>query len=276
MILASFMDNNYNLKESIVNLFARVSAVISAVSIITANAFAAPVPVAEYTFNNSLASGTAAAPALGAVNPLGLNGYRTDTVFGVQRTVYDFIGATPSAMQAGLTLDVASLISDSNTYSVQMQFLFTERNGQYRRILDVQNRQSDTGFYVGPGNTLQVYPDGGASVFTNGEYHDVVLSNNNGAVSWYLDGGAQNIVNTNVMDISAANMLSFFLDNTSGGAEEEYSSGSVALIRVFNEALTGNQVAELLPASVIPEPASLALLAPGLLALAAARRRRRG
>jgi hypothetical protein len=77
------------------------------------------------------------------------------------------------------------------------------------------------------------------------------------------------------MNISAANLLNFFLDNVGGSGQNEYSNGSVALIRLFDEALTGNQVGEL-PQSptAVPEPATLALLVPGLLAGIAARRRR--
>ena len=254
------------------NIIVQIYVLISAAALVTTNACAAAIPVAEYTFNHNLSSSVAGGPALVAVDPLGQSGFRTDTVFGAQRTVYDFIGAPQANQQAGLALNVAGLISDANTYTVEMQFLFTQRDGQYRRILDVANRRSDNGFYVDIHNTLQVFPLAGGSLFTNGTYHDVVLSNNNGAVTWYLDG-SQNTVNTSVMDISSANMLNFFLDNSVGPGIGEYSSGSVALIRVFNEALTAQQVA-LLPATSVPEPTSLALLATGLLVLATARRRR--
>jgi hypothetical protein len=262
-----------------VNFLVKVLAAVGAISIGAANAFAIPI-AAEYTFNNSFASSVGTAPALTVIDPLGLSGFRTDNVFGVNRTVYDFSG-NPN-QQSGLALDVTTLMSDSNSYTVQMQFMFIQREGGYRRILDSQNRASDDGFYVGPGNTLVVYPFGGSTPFTNNVYHDVVLANDNGNVSWYLDGGAQNLQLTGAMDISAANMLNFFLDNTGGGGAGEYSSGSVALIRFFDRALTADQVGALPPVVIpdldptqVPAPVPLALLAPGLFALAAARRRRR-
>jgi hypothetical protein len=250
-----------------------VLAAVGALSFVTANAFAAAIPVAEYAFNNNFNSSIGGAPALTAVDPLGSSGFRTDTVFGQTRTVYDFTGTTSA--QSGLSLNVAGLLSSNSTYTVEMQFQFTERDRGWRRILDSQNRQSDNGFYVNTSNQLAVYPFAGASSFSNGAYHDVVLSNNNGVITFYLDGGAQNTITSNVMNISPANLLNFFLDNTVGGGAGEYSSGSVALIRVFDAALTGTDVGSLPQApTAVPEPATLALLVPGLLAGIAARRRR--
>jgi hypothetical protein len=261
--------------EEIMKSLSTILATAGALTVISASAFAAPVPVAEYAFNNNFNSSIGGAPALAAVDPLHASGFRVDTVFGATRTVYDFIGGTAPAQQSGLSLDTAGLLSSNTVYTVEMQFKFTQRENAWRRILDAQDRQSDDGFYVGPGNTLQVYPAGGASAFTNDVYHDVVLSNNNGQITFYLDGGAQNTLTTPVMNISAANLLNFFLDNVGGSGQNEYSNGSVALIRLFDEALTGNQVGEL-PQSptAVPEPATLALLVPGLLAGIAARRRR--
>ena len=62
-----------------------------------------------------------------------------------------------------------------------MTFEFTQAaafGGGWRRIVDTQNRQSDNGFYVDPGNRLQVYPVvTGSTIFTTPGFHDVVLTN---------------------------------------------------------------------------------------------------
>ena len=56
-------------------------------------AIAAPVLVATYNFDNTLAADEGGAPALTAIDPLGLNSFMTDTVFGDTRTVYRFDGS---------------------------------------------------------------------------------------------------------------------------------------------------------------------------------------
>jgi hypothetical protein len=207
---------------------------------------------ATYLFNDNLLAEEPGAPALVSVDPLGRNGFESANVFGQDREVFRFDGnALPTDQQAGLALDTTGLIPPNN-YSVQMVFRFFNETGSWRRILDVQDRQSDNGFYVEPGNALQVYGDGvlatGSTPFTTNVFHKVVLTNSStGVVKAYLDGALElTTPPTAVMNIDNPNQrLNFFLDNLEGGGLGEYSSGQVALIRVYQGVLTGPQVARL-------------------------------
>lgn len=237
----------------------------------SAVAVAAPSPVAEYAFNNSFASSVSGAPALQEVNPLGTSGFGSDFVIDGVRNVYHFNGARANADQAGLSLDVAGLLASNSLYSVEIVFKFTESENAWRRIMDVQNRQSDNGFYVDPSNRLDIYPVAGGAPFSNDVYHDVFLSNDNGVVKFYLDGSAQASVTTSVMNIDSNNRLNFFLDNIVGGGQQEYSSGSVALIRLYDVAIAEGDIPTLPP---IPEPSSWALLLAGLGVVGVITRRR--
>jgi Concanavalin A-like lectin/glucanases superfamily/PEP-CTERM motif len=234
------------------------------------SAMAAPVPVAVYNFDNTLDSSVAGAPSLVKVDPNGLSGFSPDTVFGVSESVYNFVGSTANSNQSGLTLNTTGLLSDLNVYTVEMVFKFTERQNAWRRIFDVQNRQSDNGFYVNPGNNLEVYPIGGGSPFANGIYHDVFLTVNNGSVSFYLDGSAQATVSTGIM-ADSQNIMGFFLDNVAGGGQGEYSSGSVAQIKLYDAALSATDIT---PVANVPEPQTYALTLAGLGMLLVVRRRR--
>jgi hypothetical protein len=236
-----------------------------------------------YFFQNSLAAQQGGAPSLTAVNPTGTSGFVSDPLL-AGRTVYHFGGtANPPAQQGGLSLNTTAILPVSNSYSVEMHFDFLDGNNAWRRILDVQNRQSDTGFYVDPSNQLDVYAvTSGGAAYTNGVYHDVTLTDNSGVVAAYLDGVAAFTTTTTVMDINnSGNLMNFFLDNVVGGGIGEYSTGNLAALRVYSGALTAAEAAALAadpfagstPPSV-PEPGTCLLLGTGLAAAAALRRRR--
>ena len=243
----------------------------------------AQTPVATYRFNNTLNADETTAPALTATDPQNASGYGSDTVFGETRGVYNFSGNTTPSQQAGLTLDTTGLVS-GDAYSAEMVFKFTDRSNGWRRILDTENRQSDNGFYVNPSNNLTVYPlAGSTNAFTTNVYHHIVLTDApDNTVKGYLDGTLQFTYTTDLMRLDRADnpghLLNFFLDNTVGGGQGEYSSGSVALARIYNGVLSDDQVLTLSQhpfASATPAPGALwvALIGavPGLLFL---RRRR--
>jgi hypothetical protein len=216
---------------------------------------------ATYPFTDGLAAEEADAPPLLPVDPVGRSGFELASVplgmsgfqgFDRVREVYRFDGnALPTSEQAGLALDTSGLIPAGN-YSVEMVFRFFGGDGNWRRILDVQDRQSDNGFYVEPGGSLQVYEDGalatGTTLFTTNAFHHVVLTNSSaGVVKAYLDGGLElTTPPTTVMRINnPGNRLNFFLDNLGGIGTGEFSSGQVALVRAYQGVLTDGQVAAL-------------------------------
>ena len=244
-------------------------------------AWSAPNPVASYSFNNVLTSSVAGAASLTVTDPHATSGFGTDTVFGSSHSVFNFVGTSDNAGQAGLSLSSVGLLTSSSVYSMELIFKFTERANGWRRIVDVQHRTSDNGFYVDPGNNLNVFPVGGGSPFTNNVYHDVFLVNNNGQVSFYLDGSAQATVTAPFMAVDSSNLINLFLDNVLAGGQNEYSSGSIALFQLYNEALGAANipVVPVLPGAPpvagIPEPQTYAMLLAGMGALAVITRRRK-
>jgi hypothetical protein len=226
------------------------------------NVFAA-VPVATYQFENNFLAEEGGAPAIIPVDPALASNFVTDTVFGSSRTVWEFDGfAGPPTSQAGLTVDTTGLVVPTS-YSVDMVFLFTQQDFNWRRIIDVQNRQSDNGFYVNPGNNLAVYPTSGSSAsWTNNVYHHVVLTNDGTNANGYIDGVSQFAANTSVMNISnAGDLMHFFLDNVAGGGQGEYSDGRVALIRLWSGVLTSQEANDLASHPFVPEPSTFMLSA---------------
>jgi hypothetical protein len=237
--------------------------------------------VATYDFNNTLAAIQPGVAALTAVDPLGLNGFQSNVnVFGTPHTVYHFDGAnTPVTDQGGLQLDTTGLIG-SNDYSVEMVFELDDRNNAWRRVLDTLDRQSDAGLYIDPGNVLDVFPVAGAGgTFTPATFFDVFVTvDASDNIAGYFSGVPELNVNSNVMDISAANHLNFFLDNVVGGGQGEWSKGNIALIKIYNTALTAAQVQQETAdpfSGTTPEPDSWLLMLLGTFAIWGVSRLRR-
>jgi len=197
--------------------------------------------VATYTFNGTLNAVQPGVAPLTAVDSLGTSGFQTATVFGNSQTTYHFDGAAnPVSDQGGLDFNTTGLIS-SNDYSVEMVFELDDQDG-WRRVLDSLDRQSDYGLYIDPNNNLDLYPNGGAgSPFTSDAFFDLFVTvDPSGTVNGYFGGVEQFSEISPNLDVST-NTLGFFLDNVVGGGQGEWSSGNVALIKVFNTALTADQ-----------------------------------
>jgi len=231
---------------------------------------AAQTPAATYPFNNTLAAQQGGVPALTQTDPLASNNFGSAVVFGSNRTVFNWVGTnSPPTQQAGLSVNTTSFITNGSSYSAELVFQFTQNAGAWGRILDVENRQSDNGFYVDPSNTLDVFPvSGSAGAFPLNTFFHVVLTVDSNTIVAYLNGAQQFSLSSSVMNINNANnpsnIVNLFLDNLVGGGQGEYSNGSIALFKLYNGALTAPQVAVLAsnpfagPASsAAPEPTSL-------------------
>ncbi len=239
---------------------------------VSVGSVAAPAPVAEYDFNGTLSSSVAGAPILTVTDPLNQSSFVTDAVNGHSRSVWHVGGtADPVLDQGGLTLSTNGLITNGTIYSLEIVLKFTDRDNAWRRIADVQSRTSDNGFYVDPSNNLNVYPVAGGSAFSNNTYHDVFLVNDAGTVTFYLDGSAQQSVKTDVMNLDASKTINFFLDNTQGGGQGEWSAGDIAEIRLYDAALSAVPPP---PVPSIPEPQTYVMMLLGLGVVGYATRRR--
>ena len=178
----------------------------------------------------------------------------------------------------GLTF--ASSALNPTNYSIELSFNFTTVSG-YTKITDFQNLSTDSGFYQLNGS-LNFYGFGDIRTatqtdFIGGSTVDVVLTRDGatGTVVGYVNGQQRfTFVDSSNFAVVAtpSNTFNFLVDDHATG-QREASGGTLNYLRVFNGALTASQVSALFAAgapSAVPEPATVWLLALGVLGLLAA------
>jgi PEP-CTERM motif len=233
-------------------------AAIAAVSLSTAIGAQAATLVAQYNFNGNLNSSIAGALPLIAVDPNNAASFNAGGG-------YNWGGTTTPSQQGGLSFDNSGGLLPSNSYSIDLTFMFTGGTNAWRRIVDVQNRTNDDGFYVDPSNHLNVFNLSNAispsNTFTTGVFHDVLLTVGGGVVNAYLDNTLEWTSTTTIMDINnPANLVNLFLDNTAGGGQGEWSAGTINQALFYNGVVTPG-------VGAVPEPSTWAMMLLGFAGL---------
>ncbi|MBL8775256.1 MAG: hypothetical protein JNK12_04975 [Acidimicrobiales bacterium] len=202
---------------------------------------AAPVPRADYKFKGNRNSSVAGAPALFNVGP-GANTFATENVDGVNRTVLRFPQAN------GVELRNATSVIPRDRYTIVMKFRLDDVSG-YRRLINYVRSGSlaDDGLYNLAGSVV-LLPNvfSAPAPIDPDEYVNLVLTRSQqGRLRAYVDQVQVFDFVANVGDpdgvISAQNILRFFRDN----ADRQESSGAVSRIRLYDKAMTFEQVVAL-------------------------------
>ena len=173
----------------------------------------------------------------------------------------------------GLTLSSGLVSGDS--YSIEMNFNYSSLSG-WQKIVDFADKTSDNGLYT-YGNNLQFYPTvTGTTSLTTGTNENLVITRDSSTQVFtaYLNGIQEFsfVDNSSLAVFSAANNVIHFFEDDSATGYREAASGAVNSISIWDDALTASQVANL-NSGAVPEPASIALLAAGLLGFCASRRK---
>jgi hypothetical protein len=202
------------------NLSRAVIACISATLMLPSAASIAVADTFTYELNGSYAESNGGPSLVPYGGTLGPTGY----TFGVQQ---------------GLSLSGTGAF---DSYSIDIRFFFDPLNG-YQKILDFQNRTSDSGLYS-LDRSLQLFattgsgdPHAGSAgpVFTNGTMADLLVTRNaSGLFSAFVIGQA----GFSVMDMNGAtrfsgpdNIIYFFMDDLLSNPSEA-GSGFVDFIQV--------------------------------------------
>lgn len=210
---------------------------------------------ATYLFQDNLNAQESSAPALTSIDPLGLNTFETATVFGQERRVLHLDGNELVKENAGLLIDANGVVSGSS-YSVEVVFALVEPSvGQWHKILDVHDRQFDSGWYLNYADQLSLFEwDGavvqgeialGPTVVSTTEFHHIVLTVDLAGVSGYVDGSLEfTSAPTPAMQLESNQLMYFFLDDVMTGGVE-VSDARIALLRVYSGTLDATEVESL-------------------------------
>ena len=196
---------------------------------------AVPAATADYYFQGSLESSLGTAPDLVEVEK-GSSAFRVDGRTGV--TVLRFTGGR------GLALAPTTRVIRSSGYSIEILFRFDLLAG-FRKIIDFKDGSADDGLYVLDG--CLIFPPKEQDALTrigSDSYAQVVLTRDPAdRVVGYVDGVRQFafIDEGGLANVSGSDGLRFFVDDVT--TTGEWSSGAVSQIRLFDQALTANEVA---------------------------------
>ena len=196
---------------------------------------AVPAATADYYFQSSLESSLGTAPDLVEVE-------RGSSVFTVDgrtgTTVLRFAGG------GGLALAPTTRVVGSSEYTIEVLFRLDLLAG-YRKIIDFREGASDAGLYLLDG-CLTFFPreQDALTRIASDSYVQIVLTRDAAdRVVGYVDGVRQFTFNDRdgLAKVGGSDGLRFFVDDAT--TIGEHSSGSVSQIRLFDQALTANEVA---------------------------------
>ncbi len=196
---------------------------------------AVPAATADYYFQGSLESSLGTAPDLVEVES-GSTAFTADGTTGV--TVLRFAGGR------GLALAPTTHVIRSSGYSIEILFRFDLLAG-FRKVIDFKNGSTDDGLYVLDG-CLTFFPKEQDALTRIGSdsYVQVVLTRDAAdRVVGYVDGVRQFAFDDRggLAKVGGSDSLRFFVDDVT--TTQEWSSGAVSQIRLFDQALTANEVA---------------------------------
>jgi hypothetical protein len=191
-----------------------------------------------------------------------LNGDLTDSLGGPDIVANGgSIGATGYSFGPNEGLTYGGL-SNFGVYTIDMRFSFSEVSG-YRKIIDYKDRASDNGLYNFE-TELQFYPivSSAPGAFAVDRLVDLRFTRDAaGNTQGFVNGVLLNAFVDSANDAVAADALNFFIDDFV--VPGEAAGGFVDFIRIYDTA------------SLVPEPASWAMMIAGFGLVSAAMRRRR-
>jgi hypothetical protein len=196
---------------------------------------AVPAATADYYFQGSLESSLGTAPDLVEVEE-GSSVFTVDGRTGV--TVLRFAGGR------GLALAPATRVIRGSGYSIEILFRFDLLDA-FRKVIDFKNGSTDDGVYLLDG-CLIFFPNEQDSITRIGSesYAQIVLTRDAAdRVVGYVDGVRQFEFHDRggLAKLGGSDSLRFFVDDVT--TTGEWSSGAVSQIRMFDQALTANEVA---------------------------------
>jgi len=185
-------------------------------------------------------------------------------------------GSGPTGFYFGSNLGLSAYgAMPTSGYSIDMTFDFDDVSG-YNKVVDFKNKASDTGLYVYHGALYFYNVAIGPQVVTGNQTFRLTLTRDDATnqVAGYINGALQfSFVDVSGLAVFSATdaVAHFFQDD----GQHEYDSGFVDYIRVFDGALTADEVAALTnPVTpAVPLPAAGWLLVAGIGAIGAMRRR---
>jgi hypothetical protein len=190
---------------------------------------------ADYAFQGSLESSLGTAPDLVEVEK-GSTAFTADEGTGV--TVLRFAGGR------GLALAPTTHVIRGSGYTIEILFRFDHLAG-FRKVIDFKNGSTGDGLYVLDGCLTFVPKQQDAPTRIGSDsYVQVVLTRDPAdRVVGYVDGVRQFAFNDrgDLAKIRGSGSLRFFVDDVT--TTQEWSSGAVSQIRLFDQALTSNEVA---------------------------------